>query len=164
MVRRRVSAAARSPWTMPTRCSTTSAGPACIYLHSPDRPALVLAAVRQSCTGPTGRLRSVADEGGNDTCQRRNALCRTCPAFAYGHPQRYRVVFGGFGHPVVALDKDDTPLVECRYSRVAVFARRASRPASGPVTSAVTRRTTLAVTGAVCAKTDQAHNPGAEGP
>ena len=80
-----------------------------LYLPALPRPAgLVLTAVRQSCTGPTGRPRSVADQGGNETCQRRNAIYRTCPAFAYSHPQRYRVMFGGFGHPVVALDKDDT--------------------------------------------------------
>lgn len=42
------------------------------------------------------------------------------------------------------VDGVGVTLVECRYSRVAVFARGASSSAPGPVTSAVTRRTALA--------------------
>ncbi len=66
-----------------------------IYPHFPDQPAIVLAVVRQAFAELADRIRSAADEAGDDPRQRLLALCHAYLDFAHSHPQRYRIMFGG---------------------------------------------------------------------
>ncbi|MGW6740141.1 TetR/AcrR family transcriptional regulator [Streptomyces sp. NPDC055025] len=93
-----------------------------IYPHFPDRPAIMLAVVREAFGELSGRLRAAADAAGGDSGQaldatgddprqrldagahdhrqRLYAACHAYLDFAALHPERYRVMFGGVWNPV----------------------------------------------------------------
>lgn len=65
-----------------------------IYPHFPDQSSIVLAVVRQAFAELSDRLRSAADEAGDDPRRRLHALCLAYLDFASTHPERYRTMFG----------------------------------------------------------------------
>lgn len=64
-----------------------------IYPHFPDRPAIVLAVVRQGFAELADRIRSAIDSAGDDPRARLVAACRAYVDFADSRPQRYRAMF-----------------------------------------------------------------------
>uniref|UniRef100_A0AAU3GP09 TetR/AcrR family transcriptional regulator n=1 Tax=Streptomyces sp. NBC_01401 TaxID=2903854 RepID=A0AAU3GP09_9ACTN len=74
-----------------------------IYPHFPDRPALVLAVVREAFAELSGRL-VVAVEDAGDAERGLYAACYAYLDFAAAHPGRYRAMYGGLRNPVVAGD------------------------------------------------------------
>jgi AcrR family transcriptional regulator len=66
-----------------------------IYPHFPDRPAIVLAVVRQGFVELADRIHAAADTAGEDPHLRLVAACRAYIDFARSHPERYRAMFAG---------------------------------------------------------------------
>lgn len=64
-----------------------------IYPHFPDRPAIVLAVVRQGFAELADRIRSAIDSAGDEPRVRLVAACRAYVDFADSRPQRYRAMF-----------------------------------------------------------------------
>ncbi|MHA6619333.1 TetR/AcrR family transcriptional regulator [Pseudonocardia sp. DLS-67] len=64
-----------------------------IYPHFPDRPAIVLAVVRQGFVELADRIRSAIDSADDDPRLRLVAACRAYVDFADSHPERYRAMF-----------------------------------------------------------------------
>ncbi|WP_406145362.1 TetR/AcrR family transcriptional regulator [Streptomyces sp. NBC_01012] len=74
-----------------------------IYPHFPDRPALVLAVVREAFSELSGRLVAAVEDAG-DVERGLYAACYAYLDFAAAHPGRYRAMYGGLRNPVVVDD------------------------------------------------------------
>ncbi|MFJ8751546.1 TetR-like C-terminal domain-containing protein [Streptomyces sp. NPDC102441] len=69
-----------------------------IYPHFPNRPAIMLAVVREAFADLSGRLEVAVDDA-DDAERGLYAACHAYLGFAAAHPVRYRVMFGGLRDP-----------------------------------------------------------------
>lgn len=69
-----------------------------IYSHFPDRPAIVLAVVREAFAELSGRLEAAVEDA-DDAERGLYAACDAYFGFADAHPGRYRAMFGGLRIP-----------------------------------------------------------------
>ncbi|MEV2246483.1 TetR/AcrR family transcriptional regulator [Streptomyces sp. NPDC049970] len=70
-----------------------------IYPHFADRPAIMLALVREAFDELSGRLVSAVDAAGDDAEDRLYAACTAYLDYADAHPERYRAMCGEMAHP-----------------------------------------------------------------
>jgi AcrR family transcriptional regulator len=73
-----------------------------IYRHFPDRPRIMLAAVRAAFVELEAALRTAVAASGDDPRRRLFAVCQAYLEFARAHPGRYRTMFGGVRMPDVS--------------------------------------------------------------
>jgi AcrR family transcriptional regulator len=93
-----------------------------IYRHFPDQPAIMLAVMHLAF----GELQEQLDEAlaaaGDDPRRRLFAVCTAYLEYARTHPERYRIMFGGFWMPTLgdsSVTEDD--LVELGSTTMAML-------------------------------------------